>query len=119
VDLFISRSEPSIVNFVLRLADLSGASQQQNVTFRLSVPDNNGVGSSVSVVPFGFMYVIGADPSERLINSISVTQGGVLGGTPVVVMLRYFMGAFKSAPADSVFLLCVWLTNESSPVQWV
>jgi hypothetical protein len=88
VDLFISPSEPSILNFVLRLADLAGVTQQQNVTFRLVIPDINGGGLRASVVPFGFLYVPSAAPSLRLINSISVTQGSILGGTPVVVMLR-------------------------------
>ena len=88
VDLFVGQGEPSTMNFVLRLADFSGASQRQNVTFRLIIPDNNGGGSPASVVPFGFLYVPDVDRSVRSIHSISVTQGSILGGTAVVVMLR-------------------------------
>jgi hypothetical protein len=87
VDLFASQSESSVLNFVLRLTDLSGFTQQQNVTFRLAVPGDNGGG--FRAIPFEFLYLLSADPSVRSINSISVSQGSILGGTPVVVMLRY------------------------------
>jgi hypothetical protein len=101
VDLFFSQSEQSVVNFILRLADSSGFAQEQNATFRLTSTDG-----TVSL-PFGFLYVIRADPSVRVINSVSTTLGSILGGTPVVIMLRYLMNsrAYKSQPARGTYKL--------------
>jgi hypothetical protein len=121
VELFASQSESSVLNFVLRLTDLSGFTQQQNVTFRLAIPDDGG---GFRVIPFGFLYLLSADPSVRSINSISVSQGSILGGTPVVVMLRYFSSRsaylnFGINVFASTFCFLFYLILTNVLLQWI